>query len=504
MRAISEGVRAIGLIDGYFEQVPAVWHREILLALAENIPVFGAASMGALRAAELSPFGMQGVGRIFEDFRSGALEDDDEVAVQHGPPETKYLSLSDAMVNIRATVAAAHRAGVIESHISDRFLQLAKARFYKQRSFGQLLEDAGDVELDQQQVRSFARWLEAGKVDQKRIDAMAMLKAMADDQASGYPVKPAQTLHFEAPASWQQPRAIVADLNRRDVPQWHFAMLNDHRRVEAFRKAINTAVCPGDVVLDVGTGTGLLAILAARAGAQHVYACERVERIAAKAREIIATNGLADRIEVLGKSSLDLAIGDSLPQRADVLMTETVDRVLIGEGIVSLAHHAALHLLKSGARIVPRAGRLLVAAFECEALYRNHCVDVVAGVDVRAFNAFSAGGVSQPLHLAAFRLNRLSDPVELFGVTFGVSDVTLYRGEIEIETTRSGTVHGIVAWFELEVDADNSLDNSPWGEGSHWMNEVCFIERAREAAPGDRFRVTYRISESGSSLCLVD
>ena len=309
LRAISEGVRAIGLVDGYFEQVPAVWHKEILLALAEGIPVFGAASMGALRAAELSPFGMQGVGRIFEDFRSGELEDDDEVAIQHGPSETNYLSLSDAMVNIRATVAAVHRAGVIDSPTSERLLQLAKPRFYKQRSFRQLVEDARGDNLDQQQVQAFARWLETGKVDQKRIDAVTMLKTMAEDQAIGYPVEPVHASRFETPASWQQPREIIADLNRRDVPQWHFAMLNDDRRVEAYRRAINTAVRSGDVVLDVGTGSGLLAILAARAGAQRVYACERVERIAAKAREIIASNGLSDRIEVLSNSSHDLVVG---------------------------------------------------------------------------------------------------------------------------------------------------------------------------------------------------
>ena len=105
--------QAIGIIDGYFEGVLAVWHKEILWAMAEGIHVFGSASMGALRAAELHPFGMVGVGRIFEAYRDGELEDDDEVAVIHGPPETGYLALSEAMVNIRRTLSEAERAGVI-------------------------------------------------------------------------------------------------------------------------------------------------------------------------------------------------------------------------------------------------------------------------------------------------------------------------------------------------------------------------------------------------------
>ena len=78
---------AIGMVDGYFDGVPAVWHKEVLWALQAGIAVFGASSMGALRAAELHSFGMRGIGRIFEDYRDGRLTDDDEVALLHGPAE---------------------------------------------------------------------------------------------------------------------------------------------------------------------------------------------------------------------------------------------------------------------------------------------------------------------------------------------------------------------------------------------------------------------------------
>ena len=99
--------QAIGLIDGLFDSVPAVWHKEILWAMREGIHVFGSASMGALRAAELAAFGMEGVGAIFAAYQSGALEDDDEVAVIHGPAESGFRPLSVALVNIRATLSAA-------------------------------------------------------------------------------------------------------------------------------------------------------------------------------------------------------------------------------------------------------------------------------------------------------------------------------------------------------------------------------------------------------------
>ena len=110
-RAARSRPRAIGIIDGYFSGAPSVWHKEILWAISEGVPVFGSASMGALRAAELHSFGMRGVGRIFEAFRDGVLEDDDEVAVLHGPAEIGYLAASEPMVNIRETLALARDEG---------------------------------------------------------------------------------------------------------------------------------------------------------------------------------------------------------------------------------------------------------------------------------------------------------------------------------------------------------------------------------------------------------
>jgi hypothetical protein len=165
---------AIGLIDGYFEGVLAVWHKEILWAMAEGIHVFGSASMGALRAAELHAFGMVGVGRIFEAYRDGELEDDDEVAVIHGPLETGYLALSEAMVNIRRTLSEAELAEVIARPSRDALVRLAKERFYHDRTFEALL-DAADQSLPAGELEALRAWLPGGRIDQKREDALAML-----------------------------------------------------------------------------------------------------------------------------------------------------------------------------------------------------------------------------------------------------------------------------------------------------------------------------------------
>jgi hypothetical protein len=124
----------IAVIDGYFDRQPSVWHKEILLALSEGVHVFGAASMGALRAAELHGYGMVGVGAVFEAFRDGHLVDDDEVAVIHGPVEQGCPPLSTAMVDLRDLFQRAAAAGRISDDDAATLVAIAKGLPYPERS----------------------------------------------------------------------------------------------------------------------------------------------------------------------------------------------------------------------------------------------------------------------------------------------------------------------------------------------------------------------------------
>jgi hypothetical protein len=179
-RLVAKRPLAIGIIDGYFERVPAVWHKEILWALAQGVHVFGAASMGALRAAELAPFGMIGVGRIFDDFANGRLTDDDEVTIAHADPSLGYRAISEAMVNVRATLAAAERLGLLEPAAAAELVAYAKRQFYADRSYAALLPRARAL-LGARDGERFARWLQdpAHRVDQKKLDALELLRILA-------------------------------------------------------------------------------------------------------------------------------------------------------------------------------------------------------------------------------------------------------------------------------------------------------------------------------------
>jgi hypothetical protein len=208
-RAAHCGPQVIGIIDGYFEGVLPVWHKEILWAMAKGIHVLGSASMGALRAAELHAFGMHGVGRIFEAYRAGELEDDDEVAVIHGPPETGYVALSEAMVNIRRTLAEAEFAGVIEAPTRQTLIRIAKGLFYHDRTFDRLLERAEEHSVPAHELAALRAWLPEGRVDQKREDALAMLAAMQALLASDpEPLRVDYTLEWTR--MWDDAVAIAA------------------------------------------------------------------------------------------------------------------------------------------------------------------------------------------------------------------------------------------------------------------------------------------------------
>ena len=211
---------AIGIIDGYFEGVPSVWHKEILWAMSQGVHVYGSASMGALRAAELHAFGMEGVGRIFEAYRDGSFEDDDDVAVLHGPAEVGYAAVSEPMVNIRFTLEQAERDGIIGAETRKRLDDLAKQLFYQERSWEALLKSAGPA-LPEAELDRFRRWLPRGRIDQKQIDALAMLDAMRKRlAAAGEPKRTSYT--FQWTELWDKAMSLAGAVTSAAAPDGIF------------------------------------------------------------------------------------------------------------------------------------------------------------------------------------------------------------------------------------------------------------------------------------------
>jgi len=176
-RAVEAGYRRIGIVDGLFGNVPSVWHKEILFALSQGVEVVGAASMGALRAAELSAYGMTGIGCIYRMYRRGAWTDDDEVAIIHAEADYGYLKLSEPMANIRFTLRRMRRLGLLDERTERTLLVRMKALHFSQRDRHTLAAAAMDVagRASTALLRGFA----CHYVEAKERDARALLAYLA-------------------------------------------------------------------------------------------------------------------------------------------------------------------------------------------------------------------------------------------------------------------------------------------------------------------------------------
>jgi hypothetical protein len=186
LAALRHQPRIICILDGLFGATLPVWHKEILWALQRGIRVFGAASMGALRAAELAAFGMVGVGRVYAAYHSEELEDEDEVTVAHAGPERDYRATSEALVDMRATLAAAQAAGVIDAAVCERLVEIARDIFYPERSYPSLLlaaERAGIAPEVRARLTSFLA-VDAHLVKLKQHDALECLSRIRAELAS--------------------------------------------------------------------------------------------------------------------------------------------------------------------------------------------------------------------------------------------------------------------------------------------------------------------------------
>jgi hypothetical protein len=174
-RAVEEGANVIGLIDGFYEYVPAIWHKEILYGLSKGVHMFGAASMGALRAAECAAFGMVGIGEIYEGYASGRLENDSDVAQSHAPAEMGYLPLSEPLVNVRATVSRCLERSLTTDEEHDCLQSVAETIFFKDSTYRQLVLAAIP---EVRRAAEILAMLKANAVNLKLDDAQRLIEVV--------------------------------------------------------------------------------------------------------------------------------------------------------------------------------------------------------------------------------------------------------------------------------------------------------------------------------------
>jgi type III protein arginine methyltransferase len=282
-------------------------------------------------------------------------------------------------------------------------------------------------------------------------------------------------------------RAISAEVFSWGVPRWHFPMMQDRERNIAYEAALRRVIRPGCRVLEIGTGSGLLAMMAARAGAAEVITCECNPAVAAAASEIIARNGFADRIRLVAKHSSDLEIGVDLNGPADVLVSELVTNNLISNGVLPAMEQAVRRLLRPGAKIIPARGAIRVALAEDREAHREEA-GTVEGFDLSPFNQLAAPcyGIS----VGDERLALRSVPADLFCFDFQ-SGGPFPEGRATVPLVAlTGCVNGIAQWFRLEMDEGGWYEDFPGaGRTSHWVVLFYPLRQVIKVDPGAELTV---------------
>lgn len=271
------------------------------------------------------------------------------------------------------------------------------------------------------------------------------------------------------------------------IPGYHRSMLADSARNDFYARAIRDAVRPGDVVLDIGTGSGLLAMMAAQAGAAKVVACEANPALAATAREIVERNGFGDRIEVVTAKSTALERSGALAGGADLIVSEIFSHNLIDEGAIESLNHGIKALARPGARIIPSSASVEVALVD----YTGDvlpAVGRVAGFDLSPFDRHMPASTTVPAKSRHLHLR--SAAASLFDFDFTSGEASAEGGQKLALKSGGGRVTGVVQWIALRTTGGLAFENAP-GRGlwSHWPCVVYPFDSPLETSAGEEVRI---------------
>ena len=301
---------------------------------------------------------------------------------------------------------------------------------------------------------------------------------------------------------------LASDDARFDSPPVHIRMLNDHARTLAYQQALRQTVSPDDIVLDIGTGTGVLAATAAQCGAAHVYAVER-SSMAQVAEQVFDANGLSDRVTVVKGHSRDI----ELPEQATVLVSEILGNDPLQEGILHITADAIERLLKPGAQLLPCRVDLYANLVSVPSEHLNKHVfreEVTSkwqdlyGLD---FTPLVQASRNQP---HSFNINTwdtrqwpvLSEPVHLTSID--LRDIS--RQSVEAicrgTATESGSVTGVLVYFSVDLTESVrlSLDRKNVSPDNHWSSPVWLPGQPVNLQKGAEFELEWRFKATGSEF----
>ncbi|HEU0133818.1 MAG TPA: 50S ribosomal protein L11 methyltransferase [Allosphingosinicella sp.] len=331
---------------------------------------------------------------------------------------------------------------------------------------------------------AFDRLVEAARGDPAKLAALANLALANGPSEAAYPLaRDARALAPDDPDIRSRTELAFG----HSVPRWHFGIVRDSRRNAAYQAALERAVAPSSRVLDIGSGTGLLALMAARAGAASVTSCESNPAVAEAAAEIVALNGCSDRVRIVARHSAGLDAERDMGGAADVIVSEIVSSDMLGQKVLEVMEDCVARLLAPGGRVIPARGRVRAALAFWSGLDERR-LGAVEGFDLSPFNRLEASPL--PLKPGDPRLALRSEPVDLFDFDFA-SGGPFRPGKSKADVAAfGGAVNGIAQWIRLEMDEAVSYENAPGPDETSCWNVLFYtLEQAVELAEGLPVRI---------------
>ena len=306
----------------------------------------------------------------------------------------------------------------------------------------------------------------------------------------------ARALAPDDPWVWRLTSGILS----ARIPQWHWAIARDTRRNAVYDQAIRAAITPESVVLEVGTGSGILAMMAARAGAKHVYTIEIVPAIAAAARQNIEQNGLSDRITVITADALAVTVGDALPECCNVFLHEIVSNDLLAENVLPIVRHARKALLTEDAVHLPDAVWMTCQIAAGAIRERARPLGMQSGFDLSATDVLRPATVGHGGPLKGYGL--LSEPCDVlrFDLT-GRPPEPAADVRHALRITRAGEASVILQWIGLSFPDGTVYANPPDSRSCWDVRMQDFRPRAVRAGQDMSLRVRYN---DGIALAFID
>jgi hypothetical protein len=250
-------------------------------------------------------------------------------------------------------------------------------------------------------------------------------------------------------------KAMAQPVLSHGIGSWYYTMVQDDDRHALYERAFAKVIRPGCTVLDIGAGTGLFAMMAARAGAGRVIACERDEPVADAARAIVAANGLSDKVTIQCKDSRELRIGEDMDEPADVLLWDNLANNLFGVGCAGTIEDARARLVKPDAPILPWRTEVMVAPAR-DLQPENRRMGDAHGFDMRAFNALHPASLTMPRP----QMEVIGDGAVLFDVNFGKTrHFRADEGAVTVDCA-AGRIDGVAQWLRFHLADDIIYDTS--------------------------------------------